>query len=312
MKKYLVTAVFLTSVNLLFSQGNCSQTTYSGTATYYLSPAVGACDYDTSEYTPFFCSLDALQYDTARHCGACLLVSGNAGTQLMVVVDECMGCGNNNLDLSPAGFQAAVGSLSLTNGPINWQQVSCPWSPQPFWLTNSGANPWYANFVVHHAVNEVKLVELFFNSNWVPLTRSVSNNWWSAGITLAGDTALDVRVTDIFGQQIVLPAVNMRGSNVPQYANSNFTPCVATRVKNLNYPGGIRVFMQDNSLSVFAVKPIDHLQVIDLEGREVKAVRLDGDLSYTMGLPGLAMGIYQARAIYRDGTIGRASFCKLD
>jgi len=88
-------------------------TTYSGQATFY-NTGLGSCGITSSD-SDFICAIAAPRYDaqgTANPnnnplCGKKINVSYNGGKPVTVtIVDRCPECAENNLDLSPAAFNA--------------------------------------------------------------------------------------------------------------------------------------------------------------------------------------------------------------
>ncbi|PUU79722.1 plant expansin, partial [Tuber borchii] len=85
----------------------------SGQATFY-NTGLGSCGVESHD-TDFICAIAAPRYDaqgTANPnnnplCGKKINVSYNGGPSVTVTIrDRCPECAENNLDLSPAAFQA--------------------------------------------------------------------------------------------------------------------------------------------------------------------------------------------------------------
>lgn len=311
MKKILFLLFTLYAAGIV-AQGTCSQTTYSGNATNYIAGnSVGACQLDSSELGPYFCAMNSVQYDSASFCGACLEITGTAGTQIAAVWDMCPSCASGDLDLNPATFQAVVGNLSIGIGSISWKVVSCPWSSQNLWLTNQNGNPWYACFLVHNATNEISSVEVYHNSNWETLTRRMDNAWICSTCTLSGDSALDVRITDIFGQQITVPQANMYGSNTPQYASSNFSPCVNAGIKKVTENDGVKIYEKNNLLYISSPKTFNKIGIYESSGRLVSTAITGKVLTEKINVIELREGMYFAMIYCTDGSVEKARFLKV-
>ncbi|KAK7429011.1 hypothetical protein QQZ08_004418 [Neonectria magnoliae] len=90
-----------------------------GQMTWY-NPGLGACG-QTHGDNDLIAAVAAPLYDTSNPCGRQIRVSGPAGSVEVVVVDRCGGCGYNDLDLSPAAFQQAVGDLGLGRKEASWE-----------------------------------------------------------------------------------------------------------------------------------------------------------------------------------------------
>ena len=235
MKGITLFAVFfacLTAGITSFAQGPCPVTVYSGTATYYLASSTFACSFDTTETGSYYCAMNAAQYDTAGYCGTCLSVTGSNGTHTVVVNDLCPSCGAGNLDLSPVAFQAIVGDLAIGISPISWQLISCPYA-SPIWITNNaGSNPYYASVLVHHATNKIAGVEAYYDSAWHIMSRSM-DNYWTASLT--DDTMIRVRVTDLYGSQIIVDSIKTN-AHINFDDAANFPACVPTGLSNMPAP----------------------------------------------------------------------------
>ncbi|MFB8281191.1 RlpA-like double-psi beta-barrel domain-containing protein [Nocardia colli] len=60
-------------------------------------------------------------FGTGALCTKQLLVTSNSGKTVKVsVVDKCMGCSDNDLQLTPAAFQALGYPLGMGRAPITW------------------------------------------------------------------------------------------------------------------------------------------------------------------------------------------------
>ncbi len=261
------------SCKLSFAQSACSATIFSGIATYYTATSTSSCSFDTTETGSYYCAINQSQYDTAAYCGTCLSVTGGNGTHIVVVNDVCPSCAMDNLDMSPVAFQSVVGDLSLGTGTISWKLVSCPYASTPLWITNNAAsNAYYASVLVHHAVNKIAGVEAYFDSSWHIMSRSVSNYWTSS---LTNDTMLSIRVTDIYGSQIVVDSVKTNAF-VNFSATSNFTACITTAVTNVVAPAdqayvyynNQRLWLQDN-------EGFQSVILTDLSGKIIYAQNFD-------------------------------------
>ncbi|KAK5996717.1 hypothetical protein PT974_02057 [Cladobotryum mycophilum] len=89
----------------------------------YFYPGLGACG-QWSGNNDYIVAVGAGLFDRERPCGRRLRVYGPNGRSADVtVVDRCVGCGENDLDLSPAGFQAAIGSLDIGRTNASWDWI---------------------------------------------------------------------------------------------------------------------------------------------------------------------------------------------
>ena len=255
--------------NRSFAQGSCSTTTYSGMATYYTMGTAFACSFDTIETGSYYCAMNQPQYDTAAYCGTCLSVTGGNGTHIVVVNDLCPSCSSGSLDMSPLAFEAVVGDLSLGIGSISWKLVSCPYASTPLWITNNSfSNPYYGSVLVHHAVNKIAGVEVYYDSSWHLMVRG-ADNYWSSSLT--NDSVVGIRVTDIYGSQIVVDSVKIN-SAANFNATSNFPACVTTEVKSVVAPAEqAYVYYSNQHLWLNDNEGFQSVILTDLSGKTIYA-----------------------------------------
>ena len=91
-----------------------------GEMTYY-EPGLGACG-GTNGPGELIVAVSASRYDQQNPCGRKIKVKGDRGEVVVTVVDRCAGCARDDLDLSPAAFQRAIGDLGIgrTEGSWGW------------------------------------------------------------------------------------------------------------------------------------------------------------------------------------------------
>ncbi|KAF7729463.1 hypothetical protein EC973_004443 [Apophysomyces ossiformis] len=97
-----------------------------GDGTYY-DPGVGltACGgyFTAQDMMVALNHVDYGQYANPNEspvCGACIIVTGPLGSAKAYIQDECPGCGQGSLDLSPAVF-AMVGNFNDGRIPVSWK-----------------------------------------------------------------------------------------------------------------------------------------------------------------------------------------------
>lgn len=91
----------------------------SGEMTYF-HPGLGACG-DNHGDGDMIVAISSSRYDAADQCGRSIKVRGDAGETVVKVVDRCVGCATDDLDLSPKAFKAAVGTLGVGRTRASWQ-----------------------------------------------------------------------------------------------------------------------------------------------------------------------------------------------
>ncbi|EGN94576.1 hypothetical protein SERLA73DRAFT_62180 [Serpula lacrymans var. lacrymans S7.3] len=91
---------------------------YSGDATYY-ETGLGACG-TVSKDTDHIVALSTSEYDKGAHCWKHLTVTYQGKSVDVTVVDECPGCGEYGIDLSPSAF-SALAPESAGRIPVEWK-----------------------------------------------------------------------------------------------------------------------------------------------------------------------------------------------
>ncbi|KZT20523.1 hypothetical protein NEOLEDRAFT_1122554, partial [Neolentinus lepideus HHB14362 ss-1] len=86
-------------------------------ATYFY-PGQGACG-AVSKSSDLIVALSTAQYNGGSHCYQHIGVHYNGQFVDATVVDECPGCGPNDIDLSPAAFQR-LASLDQGRIQVTW------------------------------------------------------------------------------------------------------------------------------------------------------------------------------------------------
>ena len=243
---------FLIHSFTVFSQSICDSTVHNGHASYYNlieKGNGGNCSFKNEFVKPYYGAVSNSFYKGSQSCGVCLELTGRGGSEIIQVIDRCPGCGKNDIDLSPQAYQKIMGSMSGVNNSITWYEVTCPWSGEPLSVKTIGANTWFVKLFVYRAKNRIKSVEIKANGKWLPMKRG-NDNGWSAG-SLGGYKSYEIRVTDVFGQQVSGITINPRSPKT-YYAEENFIPCIGT--KNFDYEKFRQVtyhFPSDNNLVEF-------------------------------------------------------------
>ncbi|KAH6897360.1 Non-catalytic module family expansin [Thelonectria olida] len=91
----------------------------TGSMTWY-TPGLGACGQNNGE-NELVCAMSAGLYDANSPCGKSIKITGPAGSVTVKVVDRCVGCAYDDIDLSPAAFQKAIGELGIGRKNAQWE-----------------------------------------------------------------------------------------------------------------------------------------------------------------------------------------------
>ncbi|KAM0306757.1 hypothetical protein ACHAPM_001330 [Fusarium culmorum] len=91
-----------------------------GSITFY-HPGTGACEENHAD-ADMVASIGRGLYDSGDYCGKTIKVTGEAGEAIVTIVDRCDGCADNDLDISPAAFEKAMGDKDQgrVQGEWNW------------------------------------------------------------------------------------------------------------------------------------------------------------------------------------------------
>ncbi|MCX6182394.1 MAG: expansin EXLX1 family cellulose-binding protein [Bacteroidetes bacterium] len=287
MKQYLqCISIALFYAAQMNAQSSCDGTVYSGDGTYYIDAEAPAsqsslfnCSFKHPEIKPYYGAMNNTQYATADYCGACVELTGNVGTkgtQIIEIVDKCPECLVGDIDLSTQAFLAVFGDLVIGRANMSWHEVACPWSTAPVNITTQGSNQWYAKLIIAKHKNRINKVEMYSGSSWVNLIRS-SDNGWVGSVNVTGLT--QVRITDIFGQQLIVDNVEVASGIVKTFqGTSNFTPCLSTDIANYEAVRNVSIYPNPASEGVV----FDDMQGIKM----ISIYNLMGDLVYEESQPG--------------------------
>ncbi|KUI55430.1 Allergen Asp f 7 [Cytospora mali] len=94
---------------------------YTGELTYFY-PGLGACGLNDGNADPIVAAPTSI-YDASPVCGKSVAITYNGVVATAVIEDRCVGCGDQDLDLSPAVFEkfAPLASGRLYNA--QWEII---------------------------------------------------------------------------------------------------------------------------------------------------------------------------------------------
>ncbi len=137
-------------------------------------------------------------------CGACLELSGPAGTRVALVIEDCDGCGPTvDLDLDGATFTAITGAEDgLVE--IEARAVPCPVAGNLRWASSTATNPYFVQLYALDHRHPLDTVALRVAGAFVPLERTDTTSWrWtSSGGGETVEPPYTLRVTDVFGHVV--------------------------------------------------------------------------------------------------------------
>jgi len=105
------------------------RTTRDGRATYY-ETGTGACGYTDNNSDPIV-AISHLIYGNGGNCDQWMEITNTANgkTQYGRTRDECQGCGQYDIDLSPSLFQSLGAELSQGVLQVEWHFMDKDFSP---------------------------------------------------------------------------------------------------------------------------------------------------------------------------------------
>ncbi|ADP81984.1 expansin EXLX1 family cellulose-binding protein [Pseudofrankia inefficax] len=174
---------------------------YSGRATEHdAGSGDGNCLLGDSDSAMQVVAMNEVDYDNARSCGAYLQVTGPGGTTVVKVVDRCPECPVGALDLSQQAFDRIAGGAQGGLDKVTWRLVS-PGDIGPLqFQVKKESSQWWVSLQVRNHRNPVVSLEIQRGGQWVAVARQMYNYFESEGF---GPGPFTVRVTDLYGQQIV-------------------------------------------------------------------------------------------------------------
>ncbi|KAJ4987476.1 Expansin-YoaJ 1 [Stagonosporopsis vannaccii] len=195
-----------------------------GEATFYGgNTSGGTCSFTgyTIPSSLFGTALSDANWESAANCGACVSVTGPSGNKITaMIVDQCPGCGDNHLDLYPAGF-AALAEPKEGVIPISWDFVPCGISSPIVLKNKSGTSPYWFSMQVQNANVAVASLEVSIDGGktWQKTQRQTYNYFENAAGF--GTQSVDVKVTSKSGQSIVVKNVSIAPEST-KTASGNF------------------------------------------------------------------------------------------
>jgi expansin (peptidoglycan-binding protein) len=193
--------------------------TYSGDGTYYAADGSGNCSYPAGGDL-MVAAMNETDYEGSYNCGAYIEATGPKGTVTVKIVDRCPECQPGDVDFSPQAF-AKIADLSAGRVPITWHLVSAPAGIGTIqFVVKDGSNPWWVAFQVRQHATIVSTLEVQVSGSWQALERQQYNYFLaSSGL---GNGPFTIRITDIYGQQLVQSGITLSPSAV-QSTSLQFT-----------------------------------------------------------------------------------------
>ncbi|MEU9452044.1 expansin EXLX1 family cellulose-binding protein [Streptomyces sp. NPDC048277] len=187
--------------------------TYDGVATSYdVGNGDGACSFGPTADV-MTAAMNTADYETAKACGAYISVRAGGKSITVRITNECPApCAVGQLDLSRQAF-AKLAPLSAGRIPITWGLVSPATSDTVAIRYKTGSTQYWCGIQAIGHRNPLARLEVRTGGGWLALTRTDYNYFLSEQGTGCGS---EIRLTDIYGEQLTVPALAVRPDTVQQ------------------------------------------------------------------------------------------------
>jgi expansin (peptidoglycan-binding protein) len=156
-------------------------------------------------------AMNKTDYRNSEVCGACVIVTGQTGSALIRINDQCPECKVGDIDLTPNAFER-IGPKTLGRMPISWHFTPCPVTGNAVVYFSSGSTVWWAGIQVRNHRNPVRSLEVFLDSSgWTDIARKPYNRFETVSMPAAPWV---VRIRDVFGAELVDSAVPLLDDSV--------------------------------------------------------------------------------------------------
>ena len=223
----IIAFVFLLSSNLQLYAQECFSSTFEGEGTFYdgvAGSSAGNCSLPVAAGDYFHCAMNAFDYDNSNACGACITVTGPKGTITLTVVDSCPECARGDVDMTEEAF-SQIADVNDGRVPISWKYTTCENN-----IDNSiqvvfkeGSSDFYTAIQVRNSIHAISSMEYQLeNGSWGQLVRRPYNFFLKedeTGIL----SPMNLRLTSVLGEQLVLDNINRVNNNVEINSNKQFS-----------------------------------------------------------------------------------------
>ena len=176
---------------------------HTGEATYYSDSTFGHCGFPTSQQQYYHGAMNHEDYDSAASCGTWVHIIGPLGEVTAFIDDECPECKKGDIDLGPRTF-AVIGDMKAGRIPISWRYVEAPITGPIRYFWKDGSSQWHIELQIRNHRYAINKVEICVPpGDFLPMPRQTYNFFRLAGGVGAQPGPYTIRVTDIFGRQLV-------------------------------------------------------------------------------------------------------------
>jgi expansin (peptidoglycan-binding protein) len=241
MNRFTSSAVLLAIVLFargIFAEVDDGSVLHTGEATYYGDTTFGHCGFPAAQQQFYHGAMNHEDYDTAAPCGAWVHIAGPLGEVTAFIDDECPECKKGDIDLGPRTF-AVIGDLKDGRIPISWRYVEAPITGPIQYFWKDGSSQWHIEVQIRNHRNAIKNVDICIPpGDWIAMPRKTYNFFVLEGGVSANPGLYTMRVTDVFGQQLVDSNVALAAGQVVD-GKANF-PGRQAGILSRSRPGGKR------------------------------------------------------------------------
>ena len=287
--KNLFLTLFLILPLYLFSQ-TCDdlKTTYTGDGTFYGYSGGGNCSYPNPSSPVYTGAMNAAQYNNAASCGACVEVTGERGTLLISIEDQCPECKFGDIDLSIDAFPMVADPIK-GRVTINWKYVACPYTTPIQFYFKEGSSKYWTAVQVRNSLYPISKVEYKKNGTYKNLQK-MPYNYYLDEQGFGTDGPYDFRITDMFVNVTEETAIPFLVTTVingkTQFSNCNTLTSVnypETESFNLNHIAKNKfVYKNDNSTTI-------EIRIFNILGEIIDDYKINenSELEFEINNPGL-------------------------
>jgi expansin len=174
---------------------------HEGEGTYYdFADGSGNCSFPATPDDLMVAAMNHVDYASSAVCGACIDVTGPKGSVRVRVVDQCPGCPEGDVDLSPEAFDR-IADRAAGRVPIAWTYVACDVTGPVVYHFKDGSNPYWTALQVRNHTYPIATFEATKASGERVTLQRADYNYFIAEGGL-GDGPYTFHVTDVNGNTV--------------------------------------------------------------------------------------------------------------
>jgi expansin (peptidoglycan-binding protein) len=199
----MIIAAVLSFVSGVFCAVDNGSILHSGEATFYGDGGGGNCGYEGEIQPMYHGAMNHTDYDSSAACGTWVHIIGPKGEVTAFIDDRCPECKPGDIDLGPGTFET-IADKALGRVPITWRYVEAPVKGPLKYYWQQGSSAFHVAIQIRNHRYAIASVEIRNDTSaWLLLDRSNDNFFFRYGGLAGAAGPYTVRVTDIYGQQVV-------------------------------------------------------------------------------------------------------------